>query len=70
MRQKYYEILVQLAEIAEEYGENTYNVSNCTLGAIPYKNGENKANEVGTSFLEISRWLLNEAENNFCNISN
>ena len=67
MRQKYYEILVQLAEIAEEYGENTYNVRNLALGAIPLKNGENKANEVGTSFLEISRWLLDEAENNFCN---
>ena len=70
MRQKYYEILVQLAEIAEEYGENTYSVRNRDLGAIPFKNGENKANEVGTSFLEISRWLLDEGENNFCNISN
>lgn len=67
MRQKYYEILVQLAEIAEEYGENTYSVRNRDLGAIPVKNGENKANEVGTSFIEISRWLLNEGENNFCN---
>ena len=67
MRQKYYEILVQLAEIAEEYGENTYSVRNRDLGAIPFKNGENKANEVGTSFIEISRWLLNEGENNFCN---
>ena len=67
MRQKYYEILVQLAEVAEEYGENTYNVRNLAVGAIPFKNGENKVYEVGTSFLEISRWLLNEAENNFCN---
>ena len=67
MQQKYYEILVQLAEIAEEYGENTYNVRTQALGAIPFKNGENKVNEVGTSFLEISRWLLDEAENNFCN---
>ena len=67
MRQKYYEILVQLAGIAEEYGENTYNVRTWDLGAIPFKNGENKVNEVGTSFLEISRWLLDEAENNFCN---
>ena len=67
MRQKYYEILVQLAEIAGEYGENTYNVRNQDLGAIPFKNGENKVTEVGTSFLEISRWLLDEGENNFCN---
>lgn len=67
MRQKYYEILVQLAEIAEEYGENTYSVRNCALGSIPFKNGENKANEVGTSFSKISRWLLDEGENNFCN---
>ena len=67
MQQKYYEILVQLAEIAEEYGENTYNVRNWDLGAIPFKNGENKVNEVGHSFLEISRWLLDEGENNFCN---
>ena len=67
MQQKYYEILVQLAEIAAEYGENTYNIRTCALGAIPFKNGENKVNEVGTSFLEISRWLLDEAENNFCN---
>ena len=67
MRQKYYEILVQLAEIAEEYGSNTYSITNFALGAIPFKNGENKAEEVGTSFLEISRWLLDEAENNFSN---
>ena len=67
MRQKYYEILVQLAEIAEEYGENTYSVRNRDLGAIPFKNGENKAYEVGTSFVEISRWLLDEGENNFIN---
>ena len=58
MQQKYYEILVQLAEIAEEYGENTYNIRTWDLGAIPFKNGESKVNEVGASFLEISRWLL------------
>ena len=67
MQQKYYEILVQLAEIAEEYGENTYIVRKWALGAIPFKNGENKVKEVGTGFLEVSRWLLDEAENNFCN---
>ena len=67
MQQKYYEILVQLAEIAEEYGRNTYSVRNCALGGIPFKNGENKVNEVGTTFMEISRWLLDEAENNFNN---
>lgn len=65
MQCKYYEILVQLAEIAEELGENTYSIINGISGAIPFKNGENKVNEVGTSFLEISRWLLDEAENNF-----
>ena len=67
MQQKYYEILVQLAEIAQEYGENTYSITNCAFGSIPFKNGENKAEEVGTSFLEISHWLLDEAENNFSN---
>ena len=65
MQQKYYKILVQLAEIAEEYGSNKYCIMDFALGAIPFKNGENKAEEVGTSFLEISHWLLNEAENNF-----
>ena len=67
MQQKYYEILVQPAEIAEEHGSNTYSIRNCALGSIPFKNGENKVNEVGTSFIEISRWLLDETENNFNN---
>ena len=67
MQQKYYEILVKLAEIAEEYGSNTYSITYSAFGAIPFKNGENKAEEVGTSFLEISRWLLDEAENTFSN---
>lgn len=70
MQQKYYEILVQLAEIAEDFGDNTYSVINCALGAIPFKNGENKVDEVGTRFMEISRWLLDEAENNFNNFNN
>ena len=65
MRQKYYKVLVELAEIAGEYGENTYSVINCALGGITFKNGENKVKEVGTSFIEISRWLLDETENNF-----
>ena len=69
MQKKYYEILVQLAEIAEEYGSDKYQIIDSALGAIPFKNGENKAEEVGTSFLEISRWLLDEAENNFGNQS-
>ena len=69
MQQKYYEILVQLAEIAEEFGSNKYSILDFASGAIPFKNGENKAEEVGTSFLEISRWLLDEAENNFGNQS-
>ena len=67
MQQKYYEILVQLAEIAEEYGSNMYSIKECDFGAIPFKNGENKVKEVGSSFLEISRWLLDEAEINFIN---
>ena len=67
MQKKYYEILVQLAEIAEEYGSNKYRIIDFALGAIPFKNEENKEKEVGTSFLEISRWLLDEAENNFGN---
>lgn len=67
MQKKYYEILVQLAEIAEEYGNDKYQIIDSALGAIPFKNGENKAEKVGTSFLEISRWLLDEAENNFGN---
>ena len=65
MQQKYYEILVQLAEMAEECGSNKYSIMDFALGAIPFKNGENKAKEVGTSFIEISRWLLDETENNF-----
>ena len=67
MQQKYYEILVQLSEIAEEYGSNTYSIKECAFGAIPFKNGENKVREVGSRFIEISRWLLDEAENNFIN---
>ena len=67
MQKKYYEILVQLTEIAEEYGSDKYQIIDAAFGAIPFKNGENKAEEVGTSFLEISRWLLDEAENNFGN---
>lgn len=55
MQQRYYEILVQLAEIAEEHGSNTYSITSCAFGAISFKNGENKANEVGTSFMEVSR---------------
>ena len=63
MQQKYYETLVQLAEMAEEYGSNKYCIIEFANGAIPFKNGENKAKEVGTSFIEISRWLLDETEN-------
>ena len=62
---KYYETLVNLAEIATEKinGKNTYNVVDCGIGFIPFKNGENLVTEIGSSFIKISRWLLDEIEN-------
>ena len=66
MRQKYYEIILGLQKIAEEYGENKYFVLNSALGVIVFKNGE-KVKEVGPGFIEIARFLLDEAENNFIN---
>jgi len=63
--EKYYEALALLAELAGEYGDNTYSITTCALGYIPFKNGENKINEVGNKFIDVARWLLDEAENNF-----
>lgn len=62
---KYYETLVNLCEIATEKsnGKNTYNVTDCGIGFIPFKNGKNLVTEIGTDFIKISRWLLDEMEN-------
>ena len=62
---KYIEVITLLAELAGEYGDNTYSVTYCALGYIPFKNGENKVNEVGTKFVDVARWLIDESENNF-----
>ena len=64
MRQEYYAILLGLEKIAEEFGENEYLVLNSELGVAVFKNGK-KVKEVGTGFVEIARYLLDEAENNF-----
>ena len=64
---KYYKIIELLVDIAEEYGENNYNVHTYALGYIPFKNGENKINEVGNKFSDVAHWLLDEAEKNFNN---
>ena len=61
---KYYKILVSLAEIAGENGKNTYDIIDYALGFIPFKNGENKVQEVGDNFIDIAHWLLNEAKEN------
>ena len=67
MRQKYYDILLGLQKTAEEFGGNKYLVLNSELGVAVFKNGK-KVNEVGTGFVEIARYLLDEAENNFSNL--
>ena len=61
---KYYEVITLLAELAGEYGDNTYSVSSCALGYIPFKNGENKVNEAGSKFTDVAHWLLDESEKN------
>lgn len=62
---KYYETLVNLAEIATEKsnGKNVYNIIDFAGGFVPFKNKENLAGEVGIDFITISRWLLDEIEN-------
>ena len=62
---KYYEALALLAELAGEHGNNTYSITYYAFGFIPFKNGENKVEEVGTEFTEIAHWLINEGEANF-----
>lgn len=65
MQEKYFKALELLAELAEDYGNNTYHVSNCAFGAIVFKNTENKVNEVGTDFTSVARWLISEGEANW-----
>lgn len=59
----YYETLVSLVELASKNG-NTYSITDYALGFIPFKNGENKVQEVGNDFFSIAHWLLDEAETN------
>ena len=63
--QKYYKTLELLAEIAGEYGENTYSVTDFAFGFIPFKNGENKSKEIGIEFDKIAHWLIDEGKMNF-----
>lgn len=65
MGNKYYEALALLAELAGEHGDNTYSVTDYTMGFIPFKNGENKVKEVGNQFTDIAHWLLDEGKKNF-----
>lgn len=62
---KYYETLVNLAEIATEKsnGKNTYNIEDCGIALIPFKNKENLAGKIPLDFIAIARWLLDEMEN-------
>lgn len=60
----YYNTLVSLAKLASENTNNEYSVTDYAFGFIPFKNGENKVQEVGNSFIDIAHWLLNEMENN------
>ena len=61
---KYYDLLVKLVDILNEEsnGKNEYAVVDCATGYIPYKNGENKAKEIGIDFHLVAQWLLNEME--------
>lgn len=59
---KYYNTLVSLAELASENG-NEYSITDYAFGFIPFKNGENKVQEVGNTFIDIAQWLLKEMEN-------
>ena len=61
---KCYNALKQLAEIAGEYGDNRYDIVDCDLGFIPFKNGVNKVEEVGNDFGSVARWLIWEGEVN------
>ena len=65
--EKYYKALLLLAELAGEYGDNTYSITDFALGFIPFKNGKNQSEEVGIGFNEVARWLIDEGERNFNN---
>jgi len=67
---KYFEALNLLAELAGEYGDNTYKIVYYAFGFIPFKNGENKSKEVGIDYNSIARWLIDEGESNFNNSLN
>lgn len=62
---KYYEALALLAELAGDYGDNTYSVTDYAMGFIPFKNGENRVMEVGNQFTEVAHWLIDEGQRNF-----
>lgn len=61
---KYYETLINLCELAtrESNGKNVYQITDFAGRFIPFKNEENLVTEVGTDFIKISRWLLDEME--------
>lgn len=63
--EKYYKSLELLAEIAGEYGDNRYSVTDFAFGFIPFKNGENKSKEVGIEFSDVAHWLIDEGKKNF-----
>ena len=63
--EKYYKTLQLLAEIAEDYGTDTYSVTNFAFGFVPFKNGENKSKEVGIEFSDVAHWLIDEGKRNF-----
>ena len=62
---KYYQILSLLAELASEYGNNSYSVASYSMGFIPFKNGKNMVDEVGIKFSDIAKWLIDEDVKNF-----
>lgn len=47
---KCYEILVSLVELANENSNHTYSITDYAFGFIPFKDGENKVQEVGNRF--------------------
>ena len=57
---KYYEALILLAKIAEERTGNKYDITDFAFGFIPFKNGENKVQEIGDDFVNIAHWLIDE----------
>ena len=59
--------LASLVDVANETGNNKYEVVLFALGVIPFKNSVNMTVEVGHSFIGVARWLLNEIENNLNN---